>query len=248
MPYAPRAASLPPTRPAPLSKMPSKRAAVLAAIGTHRCSAILRTADAAAVRPALDAVIRGGFRVVEVTMTTPDALTHVKALREQRNLIVGAGTILTIEDAKAAAAAGAQFLVSPVTDPQVISFARQHGLVSIPGTMTPTEMMAAHRAGADMVKLFPGPAIGPQFVTALRGPLPFLRVFPTHGVTEENCNEWLDAGSFGVGFVGSLFEPSDIHHRRFDAIERRAARMIAAVARSAPANGADTLESATAER
>lgn len=210
--------------------MPSQRASVLASIEAHRCSAILRTPYRDAARPALDAAIRGGFRVVEVTLTTPGALALISSLREREDLVVGAGTVLTIDDAKAAAAAGAQFLVSPVTDRQVISFARQHDLVSIPGTMTPTEMMSAHKAGADMVKLFPGPAIGPQFVTALRGPMPFLRVFPTHGVDEGNCKQWLEAGSFGVGFVGSLFDPQDMAQRRYDAIERRASGMIAAVA------------------
>ncbi|MCK5945143.1 MAG: bifunctional 4-hydroxy-2-oxoglutarate aldolase/2-dehydro-3-deoxy-phosphogluconate aldolase [Planctomycetes bacterium] len=210
--------------------MPSPRAAVLDSFHAHRCSAILRTEDPAAVRPALDAVVRGGFRIVEVTMTTPGALDHIAALRRNRELTVGAGTVLTVEDAKDAVAAGAQFLVSPVTDPQLITFARQHDLISIPGTLTPTEMMNAHKAGADMVKLFPGPANGAQFVKAIRGPMPFLRIFPTHGVTEENCEEWLDAGSFGIGFVGSLFEPTDMKRHRFDVIEERARRMTAKVA------------------
>jgi len=205
--------------------MPSPRAAVLDSFAEHRCSAILRTDDPTAVRPALDAAVRGGFRIVEVTMTTPNALDHVADLRSRRDLVVGAGTVLTLEDAKNAVAAGAQFLVSPVTDPQMITFARQHDLVSIPGTLTPTEMMTAHKAGADMVKLFPGPANGAQFVKAIRGPMPFLRIFPTHGVTEENCEQWLDAGSFGIGFVGSLFEPTDMKRHRFDVIETRARRM-----------------------
>jgi 2-dehydro-3-deoxyphosphogluconate aldolase/(4S)-4-hydroxy-2-oxoglutarate aldolase len=211
--------------------MTSQRAAVLESFSHHRCSAILRTADAAAARPALDAAARGGFRVLEVTMTTPDALEHIASLRARADLVVGVGTVLTVADAEAAAAAGAQFLVSPVTDPEVIAFAAAHDLVSVPGTSTPTEMLAAHRAGADMVKLFPGPAIGPSFVQAVRGPMPFLRVFPTHGVDEHNCAAWLEAGSFGVGFVGSLFEPEDLRMRRFDAVEARARRMTDAVAR-----------------
>lgn len=210
--------------------MSTQRTAVLESFASHQCSAILRTDDARAVRPALDAAVRGGFRIVEVTMTTPDALAHVAALREQRDLVVGAGTVLTLADAEAAAAAGAQFLVSPVVDPEVIAFARDHDLVSVPGTATPTEMMTAHRAGADLVKLFPGPAIGPAFVQAVRGPMPFLRVFPTHGVDEDNCVSWLDAGSFGVGFVGSLFSPEDLAAGRFDAVEARARRMTARIA------------------
>lgn len=214
--------------------MPPTRAAVLSAFAQHRCSAILRTSDATAVRPALEAVIAGGFRIVEVTMTTPDCLEHIQALSERHGLVVGAGTVLSVDDAKEAMAAGARFLVSPVTDPQVITFCRQHDLVSVPGTLTPTEMMTAHRAGADIVKLFPGPANGADFVKAVRGPLPFLRIFPTSGVTEENIDSWFAAGAFGLGFVASLFDADDLKARRFDAIQARAARMLAKVKAHGP--------------
>lgn len=219
--------------------MAPTRAAVLAAFAQHRCSAILRTDDREVVRPALEAAIAGGFRLVEVTMTTPDCLEHIRALSERHGIVIGAGTVLTVDDAKGAMAAGARFIVSPVTDPQVITFCRQHDLVSIPGTFTPTEMMTAHRAGADVVKLFPAPANGPDFLRAVRGPLPFLRIFPTSGVTEENVEAWLAAGAFGVGFVASLFDADDLRLRRFDAIRARAARMIARVqGHGRPANAA----------
>ena len=209
--------------------MVSPRAATLAAFAQHRCSAILRTDDAAAVRPALQAAIDGGIRIVEVTMTTPDCLDHLAALSERQDLIVGAGTVLSLDDAKEAMAAGARFLVSPVVDAQLVSFCRQHELVSVPGTFTPTEMMHAHRAGADLIKLFPGPANGPDYLKAVRGPLPFLKIFPTSGVTEDNLEAWLSAGAFGLGFVASLFVPEDLQQRRFDAIRDRAARMVAKV-------------------
>ncbi len=209
--------------------MTATRAAVLNAFAQYRCSAILRTNDRDVVRPALEAAIAGGFRIVEVTMTTPDCLEHISALAERHGLVIGAGTVLTVDDAKEAMAAGARFLVSPVTDPQVITFCRQHDLVSVPGTFTPTEMMTAHRAGADIVKLFPAPANGPDFLRAVRGPLPFLRVFPTSGVTEQNAAAWLDAGAFGLGFVATLFDAEDLQLRRFDAIRERAVRLVAKV-------------------
>jgi Entner-Doudoroff aldolase len=213
------------------------RSAVLAALTEHRCSAILRTDRTAAVRPALAAVTDAGFRVVEVTLTTPDCFDHIGALAEQPGLVVGAGTVLSVEDAKEAMAAGARFLVSPVFDPQVLAFCRQHDLLSIPGTYTPTEMLAAHKAGADLVKLFPGPANGPEFVKACLGPMPFLRIFPTSGVTEQNAADWLRAGCFGVGFTGSLFDPDDLRHGRFEAIRARAERMLATVRDCLPALG-----------
>jgi 2-dehydro-3-deoxyphosphogluconate aldolase/(4S)-4-hydroxy-2-oxoglutarate aldolase len=98
--------------------------------------------------------------------------------------------------------------------------------------------MAAHRAGADLIKLFPAPSNGPAFVKAVLGPMPFLRIFPTSGVTEQDAAAWLAAGSFGVGFVGSLFEPQDLATGNFDAIAARAARMVAAV-RAAPVARSD---------
>lgn len=218
--------------------MPSPRAAVLEAFAHHRCSAILRTDDAAVVRPALDAVIAGGFRIVEVTLTTPGCLTHIRALAQRDDLVIGAGTVLTVDDAKEAMAAGARFLVSPVTDPQVITFCRQHDLVSVPGALTPTEMMTAHRAGADLVKLFPAPASGPDYVKAVRGPLPFLRLVPTSGVDEQNCLAWLAAGVFALGFVNSLFDREDLQQRRFDRLQQRAQRLVAKVSAYAPAPAA----------
>lgn len=214
--------------------MPPTRAAVLGAFAQHRCSAILRTNDRDVVRPALEAAIAGGFKIVEVTMTTPDCLEHISALSERHGLVVGAGTVLSVDNAKEAMAAGARFLVSPVTDPQIITFCRQHDLVSIPGTLTPTEMMTAHRAGADIMKLFPGPSNGPEFVRAIRGPLPFLRIFPTAGVTEENADAWLAAGVFGLGFVGCLFDAEDLRLRRFDVIQARAGRLVAKVRAHGP--------------
>lgn len=214
--------------------MTPNRAAVLDALVAQRCSAILRTTLRDAVRPALQAAIDGGFRVVEVTLNTPDALAHIGALAEREDLVVGAGTVLTVEMAKEAMAAGARFLVSPVVDASVIAFCRQHDLLSIPGTYTPSEMMAAHKAGADLVKLFPGPANGPAYVKACLGPMPFLRIFPTSGVTEHDAADWLAAGSFGVGFVASLFDPQDLASGNFDAVRQRAARMIARVQSAAP--------------
>lgn len=214
--------------------MTPNRAAVLTALHEHRCSAILRTAIKTAVRPALDAAIAGGFRIVEVTLTTPDAFEHIAALSERQDLVVGAGTVLSVDLAKEALAAGARFIVSPVLDTQVLAFCRQHDLLSIPGTFTPSEMMAAHRAGADLVKLFPAPDNGPAFVRAVLGPMPFLRIFPTAGVAEDNVAQWLAAGSFGLGFVGTLFEPHDLASGNFEAVRARAQRMTAAVRAATP--------------
>ncbi len=190
----------------------------------RRVSAIIRTSDQALARGAMNAAVAGGMRIVEFTLTTPGALDLITEFRENRDLLVGAGTVLTVEDARNAVQAGAHFLVSPVCDVEIIRLAGQLAVPIIPGTSTPTEMLAAHRAGADFVKLFPAPAGDcPTFVAAVLGPLPMLRIFPTAGISLENFVDVLRAGAVGVGFVRPLFDPDAMSRRDYGAIERRAA-------------------------
>ncbi|MCP3904363.1 MAG: bifunctional 4-hydroxy-2-oxoglutarate aldolase/2-dehydro-3-deoxy-phosphogluconate aldolase, partial [Planctomycetes bacterium] len=144
-------------------------------------------------------------------------------------VVTGAGTVLTVEDARAAVDAGASFLVSPVTDEAVIEEAARLGVAMMPGTFTATEMLRAHRAGASLQKLFPGPDSGPNYVKAMLGPMPFLRIVPTSGVHQNNAAAFLKAGAFAVGFVNTLFDPNDMRGERFDRIEERAAKLLAAV-------------------
>ncbi len=195
-------------------------------IEKRRISAIIRTRDAQLAADAMSAAVAGGFRMVEFTLTTPDALDLISRFAEDGQLLVGAGTVLTPEDANAAVHAGARFLVSPICDPEVISTAAELGAVSIPGTFTPNEMWTAHRAGADFVKLFPSPGDVADYVTAVLGPLPEMRIFPTAGVTPENFCDVLNAGAAGVGFVRSLFDPDDLAEKRFTQIEKRAAHIV----------------------
>lgn len=201
----------------------------LAEIRAARACAILRASDTAVAAGALDAAVRGGFRCLEVTMNTPGALDHIARLAADSRLTIGAGTVLTVEQARACAAAGARFLVSPVTAPAVIAEAARLGCVAIPGAHTPTELYAAHQAGAPLQKLFPAPHGGPEWLRAVLAPLPMLRVVPTHGVDEHNAAAWLGAGAFAVGMVRSLFSADDLAARAWDRIEARARTMLAAV-------------------
>lgn len=202
----------------------------LAFYGQHRASAILRTSRREVAKPAMEAAIRGGFRVCEFTLTVPDAYGLIGELAAVDDVVVGAGTVLTVDEAREAVAAGARFLVSPVTDEAVIEEARRLNVAVMPGTHTPTEMLRAHRAGAPLQKLFPAPGIGPAYVKACLGPLPFLRLVPTHGVDATNARAYLDAGAFALGFVAPLFDPDDLENERYDAIEQRARTLLRAVA------------------
>jgi 2-dehydro-3-deoxyphosphogluconate aldolase / (4S)-4-hydroxy-2-oxoglutarate aldolase len=201
----------------------------LAAMRKHRASAILRTSSEDRARVAMEAAVRAGFRICEFTLTVPGALGLIREFAARPGLIVGAGTVLTAEDARAAVDAGASFLVSPVVDPAVIAEAGRLQVAVMPGCATPTEMLTAHRAGAQLQKLFPAPGTGPVWVAQTLGPMPFLRIVPTSGVTLENAAAYLRAGSFAVGFVNSLFEPSEIAAGNFAAIEARGRAMLDAV-------------------
>ena len=170
--------------------------------GRLRASAILRTNNQEKAARAMEAAVRGGFRIIEFTLTVP-------------------GVFELVQDFS--------FLVSPVVDTGVIAAARDLGVASMPGTHTPTEMLQAHRAGAELCKLFPAPAGGPAWVRAVLGPMPYLKIVPTNGVTPENATDWLDAGVFAAGFVAPLFDANDIARGDWDAIEARARRCIRAM-------------------
>jgi Entner-Doudoroff aldolase len=177
----------------------------------------------------MTAAIRGGFRIAEFTLSIPNAFALIGEFAGEGDVIVGAGTVLTAEDAAEAVRVGAQFLVSPVVDEAVIDQAKALGVAIMPGCSTPTEMLRAHRAGAPLQKLFPEQAIGPKWVQQTLGPLPFLKIVPTSGVTRDNAAEYLRAGAFAVGFVNSLFDPNDIADENWPAIEKRAAKMLRSV-------------------
>jgi len=203
--------------------------AVLHSLREARAIAILRCNDHAIGRGALAAAVRGGFRAVEVTLSTPGAVEIIADLSRDSRLLVGAGTVLTVEQARAAGQAGARFLVSPVLDVEVIAEASRLGYVMIPGCATPTELWKAHRAGAPLQKLFPAPAGGPTWLRSVLAPMPFLRIIPTNGVEIENASEWLAAGAFAVGCVRSVFSPDLLAAQAWDAIENRARALLAAV-------------------
>jgi 2-dehydro-3-deoxyphosphogluconate aldolase/(4S)-4-hydroxy-2-oxoglutarate aldolase len=188
----------------------------------ERATAIVRCDDQEVAASAMEAAVRGGFSIVEFTLTVPGVFELVQEFSSREGLIVGAGTVLRPQDAEAAVEAGARFLVSPVVDEAVIGRALDLGVDVMPGTHTPTEMMRAHAAGAALLKLFPALAGGPSWLRALLGPLPFLRVVPTNGVDESNVVEWLESGAFAAAFAATLFTPEDLLAADYSAIENRA--------------------------
>jgi 2-dehydro-3-deoxyphosphogluconate aldolase/(4S)-4-hydroxy-2-oxoglutarate aldolase len=204
----------------------------LAFFGKARASAILRTDIADAAGPAMEAALRAGFEVIEFTLTIPGAFDLIEEFAGRDGIAVGAGTVLTVEDARSAVKAGACCLVSPVVDEAVIDEAKALGVAMMPGTHTPTEMLRAHRAGAQLQKLFPAAGTGATYVKSCLGPMPFLRIVPTNGVHENNAAAYLKAGAFALGFVAPVFDPNDLAQGRFDRTEEKARRILQAVGRS----------------
>lgn len=194
----------------------------------ERAVAILRAHHHALCRDAMSAAVEGGFRFVEFTLTCPEPFALIEHFARQDGIVVGAGTVLTPDDARRAVDAGARFIVSPVLDDEVVTTALELGVSAMPGVQTPTEMVRAHRLGAHTQKLFPAPANGPAYVRAVLGPLPFLRLVPTSGVTPENVGQFIAAGVFAVGFVGPLFPPEVLAAGDYVEIERRAREALAA--------------------
>lgn len=197
-------------------------------LGLERASAILRTNDTEKAAQAMEAAIRGGFTVLEFTLTIPGVFDLVREFAQRPGVVVGTGTVMEEHQARQSVAAGARFLVSPVVDERVIAVADEMEVACMPGCNTPTEMLRAHRAGAQLCKLFPAPGNGPTWVSSVLAPMPYLKIVPTNGVDEHNAGEWIAAGAFAVGFVGTLFHPADIAAGCWDAIEARAGRCLQA--------------------
>ena len=182
--------------------------------------AVVRAPDSGALVEVCRALADGGVTVVEITMTVPDALDVVRAVRRALGdrILLGAGTILDPETARAALLAGAEYLVAPTVNLDVIRLCQRYDKLVMPGAFTPTEILAAWEAGADIVKVFPAEVVGPAFFKAVRGPLPQIRMMPTGGVDLTTAAEFLKAGACCLGIGSQLVEPKAIAAGNFDRI------------------------------
>lgn len=189
----------------------------------ERAVAIARAPTTELARLGMEAAVEGGFRICEFTFGIPAAVELVREFAKRKELTVGAGTVLTIEQARTAVDAGAVFLVSPIVDEEIIAEAGRLGVPCLPGAATPTELVRAWRAGATVQKLFP--AIQPDVVRAILAPLPFLRLVPTNG-NLENAAAHLAAGAVAVGFTRSLFDATWLERGDRNAIRDRATALL----------------------
>ncbi len=200
---------------------------LLETISALRAFAVIRTETADQAVAAGAACLRGGIRLLEITLTVPGALGAVETLAREEKAVVGVGSIVRPDQVRSAAAAGARFAVSPHFDPDVLAEAKALGLLSSMGGVTPTEAMTCHRAGVDVVKIFPASSFGgPPHLKALLEPLPFLKLMPTGGVDLTNIRAYLDAGAIGFGLGGSLVDKKAVGAGDWGRIEAAARKVV----------------------
>lgn len=193
----------------------------------ERVFAVLRLKRTEKIELVIEALLRGGLRAIEITMNSRNASEAIhRIVKDFPAVLVGAGTVIGVEAATKAVESGAKFLVSPVTDLDMLAVADASGVASMAGALTPTEAWQASEAGSDFVKLFPLAGLGPQYIRALRGPFPEIRFVPTNGVTVENVGEWFEAGAAAVGVGTPLITDKDVEAGDFSAIEQRARQIV----------------------
>jgi 2-dehydro-3-deoxyphosphogluconate aldolase / (4S)-4-hydroxy-2-oxoglutarate aldolase len=212
----------------------TSRDAIVRTIEACGVVAVIRMQDPTRLAAVVEALAAGGVRAIEVTMTVPGAVELIRGLAPalSGDFVLGAGTVLDADTAERVIDAGARFVVSPVLRTGIIAAAHRRGVPAMPGCFSPTEILTAWDAGADIVKVFPATALGPGFFKDLRGPLPQVKLMPTGGVTIDNAGDWIRAGAVAVGAGTALVDAGSIAAGDYAAIAEKARRIVANVARA----------------
>ena len=209
----------------------TRRSTIIERIERAGVVAVIRIKDPTRLRSVVDAIAEGGVRALEVTMTVPGAVELIRDLAGSLppGFVLGAGTVLDAATASRVIDAGAQFVVSPVFRVPVIDTCAAADVPVMPGCFTPTEILEAWDAGADVVKVFPATTLGPSFVKDIHGPLPEIKLMPTGGVTLDNAGDWIRAGAAAVGVGTALLDSKSIAAGDYDALRVNAERIVANV-------------------
>lgn len=210
--------------------MTDRKKALLSTLQATKLVCVIRIRNCESLVPVMEALYRGGVKIIEITSTTPSFDLQIRAIREafssRPDCFVGAGTILTTNQADLAAQVGADFLVSPVFDEEVFNHCKSLGLPVMPGCMTPSESYRAWKAGADVVKAFPGLVCTPQWFSDIRGPLPMIPMMPTGNVNEITAPQYIKAGAIAVGVGKALASEEEILAHDWATIEQHARQYV----------------------
>jgi 2-dehydro-3-deoxyphosphogluconate aldolase/(4S)-4-hydroxy-2-oxoglutarate aldolase len=193
---------------------------------------VIRVSSAVEALEVARAIHEGGISVIEVTMTVPGAMEVIKEVSRKfgEEVLLGAGTVLDPETARAALLNGARFLVTPTLNPEVIKMSNRYGAVIIPGALTPTEILTAWEAGADLVKVFPIAQVGgPSYIRAIRGPLPQIPLVPTGGVNLQNAGEFIQAGAAAIAAGGELVDRKAVAEKKYSVVVENAQKFLTEV-------------------
>lgn len=184
----------------------------LQTIYQKRLVAVIRGATVENIVPIAEALHKGGIHILEITAETPDVLAVIRRLSRDAgdDIVVGAGTVLDPETARAAIMAGATFVFAPTVNLETIRMTKRYGVVSIPGAMTPTEILTAYEQGADIIKVFPAGVLGPDYFKNVHGPLPHVPLMPTGGVGLDNIRDYFAKGAVAAGIGSSLVDTKQV--------------------------------------
>ncbi|QGH36487.1 bifunctional 4-hydroxy-2-oxoglutarate aldolase/2-dehydro-3-deoxy-phosphogluconate aldolase [Gracilibacillus salitolerans] len=205
---------------------------ILQNIYQHKLVAIIRGVPPEHILDVADALHQGGIRTLEITVDTPNVWRAIEQVRKEfeGEMIVGAGTVLDAETARAAIMAGSQFIFSPTVDIDTIKLTKRYGVVSIPGAMTPTEILTAYENGADLIKVFPATILGPTYIKDIKGPLPHIPLMPTGGVNLDNISDYFQVGAVAAGLGSSLVKKQQTYSKEdLQALKQRAEQFVARV-------------------
>jgi len=196
--------------------------------------AVIRMADTEKLFKVTEAIRLGGVKAIEITMTVPNALQIINTMAQKKSpdVLIGAGTVLDAETAVAAIQAGADFLVSPISNFEMIRVCRKYDKFVAPGALTPTEIVAAWEKGADVVKVFPATSVGPKYFKDLKGPLPQIRLMPTGGVSLENANDFIENGASCVAIGTALLDTKAIAQNDWNALTQKAKALLESLTRT----------------
>ena len=205
-----------------------KKNAALDIILSTKVIAVIRMSDAEKLAKVVEAVKAGGVKAIEITMTTPFALEIIATMAKKKapDVLVGAGTVLDPETAVQAIHAGADFIVSPVTSPSMITVCRRYDTLVAPGAFSPTEILTAWQSGADIVKVFPATSVGPKYFKDILGPLPHVRLMPTGGVSLENARDFIASGACCVAIGTALLDKKAIEAGNWDVLTQKAKALV----------------------
>lgn len=191
-----------------------ERLTIIDQIKRNGIVAVIREANSENIIPIANALYKGGIKTLEITAETPKVATLIEKVIDEfgDELIVGAGTVLDPETARVLIMAGSKFVVSPTVNPQTIKMTKRYGVVSIPGALTPTEIITAYEHGADMIKVFPANAFGPNYLKSIHGPFPHIPLMVTGGINLTNMNEYMKKGGIVVGIGSNLVNPNSLNN------------------------------------